>query len=116
MLRFLTDEEKEEAQKRGYMCEHLLCLYSMIADRTALYDQHFPVFFVVSPTGSTPFSKFDRISLSLLVISAGIISTPLLVFRSVFDPFIISLFTLCVLFWITVRHGFNYTRKGKLCL
>jgi len=45
MLHFLTDEGKEEAQKKGYMCEHLLCLYSMTADRTALYNNNFPVYF-----------------------------------------------------------------------
>lgn len=44
MLRILSRKEKEEAQRRGYMCEHLLCLYSMISDRTALYNDDFPVF------------------------------------------------------------------------
>ena len=45
MLRFLNNVEKEDLQKRGYMCEHLLCLHSMISDRTALFDEIFPVFF-----------------------------------------------------------------------
>jgi len=45
MLRFLNKSEKEDLQKRGYMCEHLLCLYSMISDRTALCNESFPVFF-----------------------------------------------------------------------
>lgn len=44
MLRILSKKEKEEAQRRGYMCEHLLCLYSMVSDRTALYNDEFPVF------------------------------------------------------------------------
>jgi hypothetical protein len=37
--------EKEAAQKKGYMCEHLLCLYSMTANRTALYNHNYPVYF-----------------------------------------------------------------------
>lgn len=45
MLRFLSDMEKEKAQRRGYMCEHLLCWYSMSAERTALYNDDFPVYF-----------------------------------------------------------------------
>lgn len=45
MLQFLSNEEKEKAQKSGYMCEHLLCLYSITANRTALYDGNFPVYF-----------------------------------------------------------------------
>jgi len=45
MLKILNKHEKEDAQKRGYMCEHLLCLYSMVSDRTALYNDTFPVFF-----------------------------------------------------------------------
>jgi len=44
MLRALSKDEKEELQKRGYMIEHLLCLYSMVADQTFLYDDDFPVF------------------------------------------------------------------------
>lgn len=44
MLRFLTNEEKEKEQKRGYMCEHLLCLHSMTSKRTALYNNNFPVY------------------------------------------------------------------------
>lgn len=44
MLRVLSKNEKEDAQRRGYMCEHLLCLYSMVSDRTALYNDDFPVF------------------------------------------------------------------------
>ena len=44
MLRMLNKKEKEEVQRRGYMCEHLLCLYSMISEKTALYDEAFPVF------------------------------------------------------------------------
>ncbi|MFX1266177.1 MAG: hypothetical protein ACFFH0_12395 [Promethearchaeota archaeon] len=45
MLLFLSDEEKEKLQKIGYLCEHLLCFYSMAADRTALFDGNFPVYF-----------------------------------------------------------------------
>ena len=45
MLSFLTDREKEEAQGKGYMCEHLLCFYSMTSSKTALYDDNFPVYF-----------------------------------------------------------------------
>lgn len=41
----LTNGEKEKIQRRGYMSEHLLCLYSMTSDRTALYDGNFPVYF-----------------------------------------------------------------------
>jgi len=39
------NEEKEEIQKRGYMCEHLLSFYSMTSDKAALYDGNFPVYF-----------------------------------------------------------------------
>jgi hypothetical protein len=45
VLLFLSNEEKEKIQKIGYMCEHLLCLYSMTSDRTALFDGNFPVYF-----------------------------------------------------------------------
>jgi len=45
MLRFLSDAEKEKTQRRGYMCEHLLCWYSMTSDKTALWDEDFPVYF-----------------------------------------------------------------------
>lgn len=44
MLRVLNKKEKEDLQKIGYMCEHLLCFYSMVSDRTALYNEDFPVF------------------------------------------------------------------------
>ncbi len=44
MLQVLTTREKEAAQQRGYMCEHLLCFYSMVSDQTALYDGNFPVY------------------------------------------------------------------------
>lgn len=43
-LRLLSKSEKEEVQKRGYMCEHLLCLYSVLVDQTALYDDNLPFF------------------------------------------------------------------------
>jgi len=43
-LRFLDDWEKEEEQKRGYMYEHLLCLYSSAGYRTTLYRETYPVF------------------------------------------------------------------------
>jgi len=33
--------EIENAQREGYMCEHLLCLYSTAAYQTALYDDNF---------------------------------------------------------------------------
>ncbi|UCH37764.1 MAG: DUF2156 domain-containing protein [Candidatus Bathyarchaeota archaeon] len=45
MLHFLSDDEIEAAQKKGYMCEHLLSLYSLTANRTALYDHNYPVYF-----------------------------------------------------------------------
>ena len=44
MLRFLKKPEIEDAQKEGYMCEHLLCFYSTVAYQTALYNDNFPVF------------------------------------------------------------------------
>lgn len=44
LLRFLENWEKEVEQKRGYMCEHLLCLYSSAGYRTALYGDTYPVF------------------------------------------------------------------------
>jgi hypothetical protein len=44
LLRFLEKHEKEEEQKRGYMYEHLLCLYSLAGYRTALYGETYPVF------------------------------------------------------------------------
>jgi hypothetical protein len=43
-LRFLKKQEKEEEQKKGYMYEHLLCLYSSAGYRTALYSETYPVF------------------------------------------------------------------------
>ena len=44
MLRFLEKPEIEDAQKEGYMCEHVLLLYSTVAYQTALYNDNFPVF------------------------------------------------------------------------
>jgi hypothetical protein len=44
MLVTLNKGEKEAFQRKGYMCEHLLCLYSMVSDQTFLYDNNFPVF------------------------------------------------------------------------
>jgi len=44
MLRFIDTTEKEETQKSGYMCEHLLCFYSMTTEKTALLNETFPVF------------------------------------------------------------------------
>ena len=44
MLLFLTTEEKEKVQRKGYMFEHLLCLYSMASYKTALYNNNFPVY------------------------------------------------------------------------
>ena len=44
MLRVLDQNEKEQAQNTGYMCEHLLCLYSMVSDRVAIWNEEFPVF------------------------------------------------------------------------
>lgn len=44
MLRFLERSEIEDAQKDGYMFEHVLCLYSAVAYKTALYNDNFPVF------------------------------------------------------------------------
>ncbi len=44
MLRVLSKKDKESLQRRGYMYEHLLCLYSSASEITALYDENFPVF------------------------------------------------------------------------
>jgi len=44
VLLFLSNNDKEKMQKKGYMSEHLLCLYSMASDRTALYDNNFPIY------------------------------------------------------------------------
>jgi len=44
MLRILNKKQKEDMQRRGYIYEHLLCLYSIISDTTALYKDDFPVF------------------------------------------------------------------------
>ncbi|MFH0897306.1 MAG: hypothetical protein V1850_04580 [Candidatus Bathyarchaeota archaeon] len=44
-IKFLTNYEKEQLQKSGYMCEHLLCFNSMSSGRTALYGNNFPVYF-----------------------------------------------------------------------
>ena len=44
MLRVLSKSDKESLQRRGYIYEHLLCLYSSASEITALYDENFPVF------------------------------------------------------------------------
>jgi hypothetical protein len=44
MLKILTKRDKELLQRRGYIYEHLLCLYSVVSDTTALYEDAFPVF------------------------------------------------------------------------
>jgi hypothetical protein len=44
MLRILSKKEKEGMQRKGYVCEHLLCLYSISSDETASYEDDFPVF------------------------------------------------------------------------
>ena len=44
MFRILSKKEQEDAQRRGYMCEHLLCLYSIVANQTVLFNNEFPVF------------------------------------------------------------------------
>lgn len=44
MLRTLSKEEKEDIQRRGYIYEHLACLYSLVSDITALYKEEFLVF------------------------------------------------------------------------
>lgn len=44
MLKILTKKDKELLQRRGYMYEHLLCLYSVVSDTTALYEEAYPVF------------------------------------------------------------------------
>ncbi len=44
MLKILTKKDKELLQRRGYIYEHLLCLYSVVSDTTALYEGAFPVF------------------------------------------------------------------------
>ena len=45
MFDFLDKNGKEELQMKGYMIEHLFCLYSMVVEKTALYNNCFPVFF-----------------------------------------------------------------------
>jgi hypothetical protein len=45
MFRVLSRNDKESMQTRGYMFEHLLCLYSGVSEMTVLYDESFPVFF-----------------------------------------------------------------------
>ncbi len=44
MLRCLNKQEINSFQQKGYMCEHLLSLYSIIAQQTALLDDNYPVF------------------------------------------------------------------------
>jgi hypothetical protein len=44
MLRQLSKREIESFQRKGYMCEHLLSLYSIVAQYTALLEDNFPVF------------------------------------------------------------------------
>lgn len=58
MLQIVNAREKEKAQRRGYMCEHLLCFYSMVSSQTALYDNNFPVFL-------NPFGEADVILFGL---------------------------------------------------
>ena len=58
MLRILNSREKEDLQRKGYMCEHLLCFYSMVSNQTALYNNNFPVFL-------NPFGEADVILFGL---------------------------------------------------
>ncbi|MDH5482825.1 MAG: hypothetical protein OEY22_08105 [Candidatus Bathyarchaeota archaeon] len=44
MFRILSKKDKESLQRKGYIYEHLLCLYSSVSDTTALYN-NFPIFF-----------------------------------------------------------------------
>lgn len=44
MLKALNKYEIEAAQREGYMCEHLLCLYSTVAYKTELFNDNYPVF------------------------------------------------------------------------
>lgn len=44
MLRFLSEANKDEGQKRGYMCEHLLSWYSMPSEKMAILNDDFPVY------------------------------------------------------------------------
>jgi len=43
-LQVLDKSEKEDLQRRGYMYEHLLCLYSIVSDQVMLYNDDFPIF------------------------------------------------------------------------
>lgn len=44
MYKILSKEDKEALQKKGYIFEHLLCLYSSVSDTTVLYNADFPIF------------------------------------------------------------------------
>lgn len=60
MLFFLSKEEKENLQKKGYMSEHLLCLYSITSDSTALYDNNFPIYLSGDEADVILFGLTDR--------------------------------------------------------
>jgi hypothetical protein len=45
MFRIQSKKDKESLQRKGYMYEHLLCLYSCVSDTTVLYNENFPIFF-----------------------------------------------------------------------
>jgi hypothetical protein len=44
LFEVLSREDKESLQRKGYIYEHLLCLYSAVSDKTILYNSDFPVF------------------------------------------------------------------------
>jgi hypothetical protein len=44
MFEILNKKDKESLQRKGYLYEHLLCLYSSVADTTVLYNANFPIF------------------------------------------------------------------------
>jgi hypothetical protein len=44
MFEILSKKDKESLQRKGYIYEHLLCLYSGVSDTTVLYNADFPIF------------------------------------------------------------------------
>jgi hypothetical protein len=44
MFKILSKTDKESLQRKGYIYEHLLCLYSSVSDTTILYNANFPIF------------------------------------------------------------------------
>jgi hypothetical protein len=44
MFEILSMKDKESLQRKGYIYEHLLCLYSSVSETTVLYNADFPIF------------------------------------------------------------------------